>query len=290
MRLPLQLHESLEKTLNTTIQEVRPCFGGDINTAAQIITPDHRFFLKWNVHAVPMMFRAEAQGLQILRTADKLRVPEVIAVQEATADCPAYLVLEWLEADKRDDSTYEKLGVGLAMLHQIHQAEHGLDHDNFIGSLPQSNSPSPSWVVFYGEQRLRGPMEIARQRGYLSDGREKNLQKLIQKLPDLIPEVAPSLLHGDLWGGNVMFLAESMPALIDPAVYYGHREVEIAFTQLFGGFSAEFYNAYQSVYPLDQGYHERRALYQLYPLLVHMNLFGGGYISQVDTILKRYVG
>jgi fructosamine-3-kinase len=133
-------------------------------------------------------------------------------------------------------------------------------------------------------------MEVARQAGKLSPAREKSLNQLISLLPQLLPHEnpSPSLLHGDLWGGNVMILADGRPALIDPAVYYGHREVEIAFTQLFGGFSQRFYDSYNAVYLLDKGYGERRLLYQLYPLMVHMNLFGGGYIAQVDEIIKRY--
>src|SRR5262249_30074521 len=142
---------------------------------------------------------------------------------------------------------------------------------------------------FYRDHRIGFQMELARQGGRLSAERERLLDKLMLKLPDLLPDAPASLLHGDLWGGNYSITANDTPIVYDPAVYYGHREVELAFTELFGGFPARFYQAYQAVYPLDAGYQERKALYQLYPLLVHLNLFGESYGRQVDEIVRHYV-
>lgn len=290
--LPPPLYNSLQQALGVTLQSTQPCYGGDINSAAHLVTSDGHFFLKWNSASPPGMFSAEAAGLRLLAAANTLRVPAVIAVQEKQGLCPAYLVLEWLESGAASSQSAEKLGEGLAALHRHQASQHGLDHANFIGSLPQKNIQTKTWVNFFAEQRLRPQMEIARRLDRLPAAREKGLNELIRRLPEWLPaeEPAPSLLHGDLWSGNVMTLSDGIPAIIDPAVYFGHREIEIAFTQLFGGFGARFYAAYHATYPLPPDYEKRRALYQLYPLMVHMNLFGGGYISQVDAIVQRYIG
>ncbi len=290
MRLPVGIESTLRDKFNIVPKDVYPCVGGDINHAAQIATADGLLFIKWNENALGGMFTAESKGLKLLRDSKTLRVPEVIALQEAEGDTPTFLVLEWLETGQANLQTPEQLGQGLAALHRQTAPKHGLDHDNFIGSLPQSNSQHDSWVNFYAEQRIRPQMEIARQKGMLRPGRERMLEVFLAHLPKLIQDAPASLLHGDLWGGNVMILANQQPAIIDPAVYYGNREVELAFTELFGGFAKRFYDAYHAAYPLEPGYPSRRALYQLYPLLVHMNLFGGGYASRVDSILSQYVG
>jgi fructosamine-3-kinase len=292
VRLPTGLQASLADQLGVALKETRYCAGGDINHAAQLVTADGVYFVKWNEQSPPGMFTAEAQGLLLLREADSLPVPGVIAVCEAAEHTPAYLVLEWLEPGGSTPETARQLGEGLAALHRHVAPQHGLDHANFIGSLPQSNHPQDSWADFYAEQRLRPQMELARRQGRLPAHRERLLHKLIERLPDFLPAENPpaSLLHGDLWAGNVMTLTGGRPAIVDPAVYYGHREVELAFTELFGGFNHEFYAAYNAVYPLDKDYPTRRALYQLYPLMVHLNLFGGGYGARVDEIASRYGG
>lgn len=288
------LPSALEKAVRAQfkIQSVQSCSGGDINQAARLITPNGSLFIKWHSHSPMSMFSAEAKGLALLAQADVLRVPQVIYVQETDGPTPSYLILEWLESGRAQSHTDEILGHGLATLHRHTADQHGLDHSNYIGSLPQANQLSPSWVDFYANQRILPQMTIARRNGELPPHREKLLDKLLAQLPRLLPSDNPpaSLLHGDLWRGNVMTLTDGQPAIIDPAVYYGHREVEIAFTELFGGFSPRFYAAYNEVYPLPEDYAERRLLYQLYPLMVHMNLFGGGYGSRVDTILRHYVG
>jgi protein-ribulosamine 3-kinase len=291
MDLPESLLRSVESTLGTTISQIVRCSGGDINQAAKIITPHSAFFVKWHAQSPPEMFAAESRGLQFLKAAGIIRVPAVFIAQDRVDDCPGYLVLEWLEQGSRLSFTDTQLGAQLAALHYITTDQYGLDHHNFIGALPQSNHKHSSWVEFYAQERISAQMQIARQNGQLPSEREELLNKLLGHLSELLPEnPPPSLLHGDLWSGNVLVLASGQPAVIDPAVYYGHREVEIAFTELFGGFSSEFYAAYRETYPLEPDYHERRELYQLYPLMVHMNLFGGGYSYRVDSILRRYVG
>ena len=289
MTLSQTLTSALEKSLGTTIQATHSVGGGDINEAARLKTTKGAFFVKWHRRAPDGMFEKEARGLNLLREQTPLRVPEVIAFEHETDEHPAFLALEWLETGRAIARTDEDLGTGLATLHQTHADQHGLDHDNYIGSLPQSNTPVDDWPTFFGEQRIRPQMEEARRRGKLSGTLETQLENLIDTLPDLVPNAEPSLLHGDLWRGNVMILSGGKPAIIDPAVYYGHREIELAFTELFGGFTGQFYDAYSAVYPIENGYHERKTLYQLYPLMVHMNLFGGTYTMRVQSILDRYV-
>jgi protein-ribulosamine 3-kinase len=283
--LPDTIRSSVESQLNTTIKNVQRCSGGDINQAAHLHTVGADYFIKWHTNSPPGMFSSEARGLRLLADAADLKIPEVIAVSED----PAYLVLEWLEEGRRSPSTGKALGEGLAALHQTFADKHGLDHDNFIGRLHQSNTQADSWAAFYGDQRIRAQMEMARRANKLSSDVENRLETLIKRLPDLIPEAEASLMHGDLWGGNVMIVEGGHPAIIDPAVYYGHREVDLAMTELFGGFGRDFYDAYNSVYPIDKGYNQRRSLYQLYPMMVHMNLFGGGYTSRVQSIVRQYI-
>jgi fructosamine-3-kinase len=238
------------------------------------------------------MFSAEAHGLKLLAATKTLKVPEVICQAEAGDGVPAFLVLEWLPtgASKYQTETGEQLGEGLAALHRHSAEAHGLDQDNFIGQLPQPNTPQKSWVAFYRDHRIGFQQEIARRQGYLPAERERLLDRLMEKLPELLPDAAPSLLHGDLWGGNYAVLEGGKPVIYDPAVYYGHREVEIAFTELFGGFAPSFYGAYNATFLIEPEYEERRALYQLYPLMVHLNLFGDHYGAQVDAIARYYAG
>ncbi len=291
MHFPDPLRNSIQQHLGIKIQSANYCAGGDINQAAQLETTDGSLFVKWNPKSPSEMFTTEARGLKLLHEAKTLRIPEVISVHEAQDECPAYLILEWLESGRSTPQTDEQLGEGLATLHLIHAEQHGLDHNNFIGRLPQSNTHHISWAEFYAEQRIRPQMELARPNGQLPTHRERLLSHLINKLPDLLPSENPaaSLLHGDLWRGNVMTLANGTPAIIDPAVYYGHREIELAFTELFGGFSSRFYDAYNAIYPINSDYQQRKSLYQLYPMMTHMNLFGGGYGNSVDSIARRYL-
>lgn len=186
----------------------------------------------------------------------------------------------------------EQFGIALAELHRHTAPTHGLEQDNFIGRLPQPNQPTASWIEFYRDQRIGYQMTIARQRGRLPARRESLLTRLLERLPDLLDDntMLPSLLHGDLWGGNYLVDEQGQAVLIDPAVYYGHREMDLAMTELFGGFGGRFYEAYHATYPMDSGYAERRALYQLYYILVHLNLFGEHYGGQVDSIAAHYVG
>jgi fructosamine-3-kinase len=284
--IPPDLLAAVSAALGATIRDIRPVHGGDINQAARLVLPGgEAVFLKWNRGVPPDFFAAEAAGLRVIQAAGAIRVPEVLAVGAT----PAFLALEWIEPGGRGMMTAafaERLGHELAALHATPATEHGFPEANYIGSLPQPNGQTRSWVAFYRDERIGAQMAIARRLGRLPAPREQALERLQAWLPVFLDDeaIAPGLLHGDLWGGNFMAAASGDPVLIDPAVYFGHREVDLAMTELFGGFPPDFYAAYGEVHPLD-GYTERRALYQLYPLLVHMNLFGGGY-----AIVRHYVG
>ncbi|HQE20158.1 MAG TPA: fructosamine kinase family protein, partial [Aggregatilineales bacterium] len=203
-----------------------------------------------------------------------------------------YLILEWIDRNGSRYNAARELGRQLAMQHKQVYPSYGLEYDNYIGELPQKNRRTRSWVNFYRSERLGVQRDLAAQRGLLPRERARRLDQLIERLDRWLDErlTHPSLLHGDLWGGNWMVALSGEPVIIDPAVYFGDREADLAMTALFGGFPPDFYQAYNEVFPLAPGYEERQPLYQLYYLLVHLNLFGESYGSRVDSILSRYVG
>jgi fructosamine-3-kinase len=291
MTLPAELVSLIEVRLGN-IKNVAPVGGGDISNAARVqFADDQQVLVKWHKNSPPGFFSAERRGLELLDSTRAMRVPQVLAHSEAGGGCPAFIVLEWLGRGASTDSVAEVLGHGLAMLHRSEASNYGLDHDNYIGANPQSNGPGDDWVIFFRDQRLGCQMELAGKNGRLPTPRAQRLEKLLGRLESWLPAHPPvSLLHGDLWGGNWLVTQDNEPALIDPAVYYGHREAELAFTELFGGFSALFYHAYNESWPLDGEYSERRDLYNLYHLLNHLNLFGETYGAGVDSVLRNYVG
>lgn len=291
MTLPPTLKDALAAQLGGPVDDVRAVFGGDINQSARFTCRGTAYFVKWNVHAPEGMFAAEAHGLRRLADAQAIRVPAVVAQGDGGGACPAYLVMEWIDTGERRPRTMADFGRALAALHRHTHPTHGLDRDNFIGRLPQANPPTAGWTAFYRDHRIGAQMALARRLGRLPSRREDLLTRLMDRLPALLDDNAmpPALLHGDLWGGNYLVDDRGRAVLIDPAVYYGHREMDLAMSELFGGFSPDFYAAYHDAYPLD-GYDERRALYQLYYILVHLNLFGESYGGRVDALAARYAG
>ncbi|MBE7553315.1 MAG: fructosamine kinase family protein [Anaerolineales bacterium] len=291
MALPVALASYLESHLGR-ITETIPVSGGDISQVVRVrLAGGGQLLVKWRSNLPPGLFTAERRGLELLRSAGALRVPEVLAQAEATANCPAFIALEWLDPGSKSSQSAEVLGHGLAVQHRLLASSFGLDHANLIGANPQPNHQSDNWASFFREQRLGFQMELAGRNGVLPTQRARRLEALLARLGDWLPAQPPaSLLHGDLWGGNWLATASGEPVLIDPAVYYGHREADLAFTELFGGFPAAFYSAYQASWPLDRGYEERKDLYNLYHLLNHLNLFGESYGGSVDSILRRYAG
>ncbi|MEM7033441.1 MAG: fructosamine kinase family protein [Chloroflexota bacterium] len=268
------------------IQTAEFVTGGDINQGAKITTKnDLTFFVKWHENAPPNMFAAEAYGLTLLADTNTLHIPECVYQNE---HC---LILMWLEMGERQSQIVAQvLGEGLAYLHQSGASQYGLDQNNFCGLTLQINTWHDNWVDFFINCRLQPQISLAERYNRLSISRGKKLNHLLKQLPNLLPANPPiSLLHGDLWGGNWIVTKNGQPALIDPAVYYGHREADLAFTELFGGFSSQFYQAYQTIWPLEAGYEERKRIYNLYHLLNHLNLFGEGYGGSVDGVLNRFV-
>ena len=258
-----------------------------------------RCVVKWSATGAggarrPDPCTAEASGLHLLAAAGALRVPRVYAQAEAAGASPAFVVLEWIDpgAEARRGAAGEALGHALAALHRQSAPAYGLDHDNYCGPTPQLNCWHDSWIDFYRDCRLVPQLEQAQRAGLLPAERRRRLEQLVACLDtwlDPRPE-PPSLIHGDLWGGNWLIDTSGAPVLIDPAVSYSHREAELAMCWLFGGFPDAFFAAYDAAWPPAPGRDDRLPLYQLYHLLNHLNLFGAAYGSQVDRVLLRYVG
>ncbi|MBI2968866.1 MAG: fructosamine kinase family protein [Bacteroidetes bacterium] len=268
---------------SVVIQSHLPVGGGCINNAFCIDTGAGKFFCKVNdVKKYPGMFEAEAKGLQVLKEANEIFVPSFIASGEDKGS--AFLILEFIEPGKRVPDFSPLFGQALARMHRRTEKYFGLDHDNYIGSLRQSNKKHDRWVDFFIEERLLPQIQLAGFSGL----RAKRFENLFKKLDDIFPAEKPSLLHGDLWSGNYMVSPQGAACLIDPSVYYGCREMDIAMTKLFGGFDIEFYDAYNREFPLEPGWQKRTDLCNLYPLLVHVNLFGGSYLYQMDSIINRF--
>lgn len=280
----------LQQLATYRIAEARPVSGGDINEAALLKSHDgQQFFIKYNRSPqAAEMLRTEAQGLQILGGPGILAVPNVLEQGTTTDGAWAWLLLEFVPAGPRTRGFWERFGRQLAALHRQTAAYFGLHHDNFIGSLPQSNHPADTWAGFYAQQRLLPQMRIALQIGRMNAADAAVLESLCRRLPDICPQEPPALTHGDLWGGNFICNTASRPVLIDPAVSYAHREMDLAMSRLFGGFDAVFYDSYHEAWPTEPGYEAREDVYQLYYLLVHVNLFGGGYVDSVRRILKNF--
>lgn len=261
---------------------VRRLGGGDINQCGLVETSEGLVFVKWNERPVPDMFAFEAEGLRALRDTGTLRVPEPFVFGED------FLAMEYLGLPPARRDFGEELGRGLAALHRTAAKRFGFHEDNVLAVLPQPNSWIDNWVAFWGHRRLLHFGRIGLERGQLGAGTFRALETLVARLGELLPaHPVASRLHGDLWSGNVVPASDGAPALIDPAVYHGHREVDLAMTELFGGFSPSFYAAYREAWPLEPGWERRRIVYQLAPLLVHVILFGGPYEAQVATALSR---
>lgn len=269
------------------IQRYEQVHGGDINEAWCLFTSAEKYFLKVNDrNRYPAMFEKEAIGLDMLRQYCPLIIPKVIKAGERGE--LQYLVLEWLEKGAPQKNIWERFGEGLAMMHKMPQAYFGLNEDNYIGSLAQINTSHKEWHSFHSECRIMPLVKRLFDTGDYSSADFKDANAFCNNLRDIFPSEPPSLLHGDLWGGNYLITSTGYAAIFDPAVYFGHREMDIGMTRLFGGFDPRFYRAYDEVYPLAKGWEKRLAVTQLYPLLVHAVLFRGHYISKSKEIIKQF--
>lgn len=282
------LKKHFSEFLEAEITKIKPVSGGSINKAAEVMTESgENYFLKWNSAAASDMFEKEKKGLQLLASAQTdLHIPNVIKVGKA-GDTD-YILMEMINENRGDKQSSENFGRALAKLHKVTTQQYGLEYDNYIGRLEQPNRQTENWIDFFVELRLDYQLKKAVDDGKLGSRTLKNFQQLYKKLPDLLPQEPASLLHGDLWGGNYFFDENGEAAIFDPAVYYGNREIEIAFTHLFGGFDRAFYESYQDTFPLEPNFGERKDIYNLYPLLVHTNMFGGHYGRQVQGLVQNF--
>ncbi|HBV20535.1 MAG TPA: hypothetical protein DEF07_02295 [Nitrosomonas sp.] len=266
-------------------KEIKTVGGGCINQTYCIADDQRRFFVKTNDTARLTMFAAEAAGLQEIIQSNTLRAPHPICWERDNQY--SWLVLEYLDLNHRANGIAEELGTGLAVMHRMTAPQFGWTHDNTIGSTPQINTPSSDWPAFWHTNRLQYQLDLAQTKGYhgkLQKLGEQLLEDFSQFFTSHTPK--PSLLHGDLWNGNFSYDQTGHPVVFDPAVYYGDREADIAMTELFGGFPAGFYSAYRHEYPLESGYNVRKVLYNLYHVLNHLNLFGGGYRHQAEQMMN----
>lgn len=270
------------------LETIKRIQGGSINEAFYVRTIDAEFFMKFHSHSPKGFFKSEATGLRLMKETRTISVPNYLSYSDQPGK--AFLLLEWIEGKKTKD-TEVILGQKLAKLHQCFGRMHGFESDTYIGLLPQPNELNANWLEYYRTFRLGGQMKQGIDQGLVKGTRRKQLEKLMESLDEWVPSfVEPSHLHGDLYSGNWIVGPGGEPYVVDPSFLYGDRHFEIAYTELFGGFSTKFYESYEDNYPLRKDYEDVKPIYQLYYLLAHLNLFGESYGETIDAILHRYVG
>jgi fructosamine-3-kinase len=261
--------------------------GGDINETYKLSTNDGSLFLKMNdAHNYPDMFLRELNGLNILRNTNAINVPRPLAT--GTVGDKGFLITEFMEKGGVTPDFWENFGASLSRVHRQTQTYYGFPETNYIGTLKQYNTPYSSWPVFYAFNRLQPLTRAAYDQQLMDKGMVVQMEQLWKQLPAMFPDEKPALLHGDLWSSNFMVGKDGRACVYDPAVYYGHREMDLAMTRLFGGFDTRFYFSYQTMYPLAEGWQSRIGVCQLYPLMVHLLLFGGSYYNNVKEILDEF--
>ena len=275
--------ENIAEDFGINLTQTSPLSGGDINEVFLLETETEKFVLKLNnTSRFPGMFDAEKFGLEKLIVPGVIDVPRPI--KTGTADQYSYLILEYKESTHKRPDFWEIFGEQLANLHQETRDTFGLEKDNYIGSLPQHNGKRDSAAEFYIEMRLQPQLEIASDKGF----QLKVTDSFFKNCEDMIPDEPPALVHGDLWNGNYIVNSNGAPCLIDPAIAYAPREMDLGMMKLFGGFNDSLFRIYDEKFPLAAGWQERIDLWQLYYLLVHLNIFGAGYKSQVSNIIRKY--
>ena len=287
------LNDAITKLFDSAIESYNRVYGGDINDAFELkLKNGEHIFMKINSSVNADFFKAEAVGLAAISKTGAIRTPIVLGY--GTDNGTQFLLLSYIESVGRNNDFWELFGVQLAAKHRADTNSHvlggrfGFNSDNYIGKNNQINSPHGSWIGFYRECRLMPQFRTAEK--YFDIAYIKSISRFLDRLDTLLIEPdRPSLLHGDLWSGNFITGSDGEAWLIDPAVYVGRREADIAMTELFGGFNNRFYSAYKEAAPFQYGYEDRRDIYNLYHLLNHLNLFGGSYLSSVKNIINRYI-
>ena len=288
LNLEKDIKAHIEYLLCVKINGVKAISGGDISKAFLLETESERFFCKVNSSSQALrMLQAEKVGLDHIAKTKTIATPKVLLCE--SLENGAFLLMEFIAPKRPSVDDMALLGRQLAALHQMETSgAFGFKNDNFIGSLPQSNSWHDDWATFYFHERLLPQLKIALDNQSLLSSQIPSENQLMKVFHNLLPKTKPALLHGDLWAGNYIIGSNGTPFLIDTAVYYGHHEVDLAMSRLFGGFDSSFYDAHKEVFPEIGGEKERSDFYQLYYLLVHLNLFGRSYLGPVRAILKRY--
>ena len=272
---------------STQIDDFQFFYGGNFNLAVRLRVKNTEYFIKWTQGDHQGLFEAEAKNLRMIHATGAIQVPQVLGVGQL--DEKEYLMMECIESADKHANYWHDFGEKLAHLHKnTSSLGHGLDYTNFIGAATQENAWKKDGVDFFIENRLNKQVDRALYDRKITPELAEKFHGLYEKLPDLLPHEAPALIHGDLWSGNAMVNERGLVTLVDPCCYYGLREAELAFTTMFGGFDTKFYEAYHATFPIEKGFHERIPLYNLYPLMVHVNLFGEGYLPAVNKILASY--
>lgn len=279
--------QHISSLLGLKIRDFQSVSGGDISTAYLLETSSKKFFLKVNSNPNALdMFLTEEKALNTIALTNTIAVPKILAC--SSFENNSFILMEYIEAKSPNSKDLEIFGDQLAQLHNVTSDEFGFDSNNFIGSLNQCNKQHKNWNDFYIEERLIPQLELAKSKGILKTNEIPSTERMKENCLSYFKNVKPSLLHGDLWSGNYLISSEGIPYLIDPAVYYGHCEVDIAMSKLFGGFGNSFYDSYYNIILKDELTESRIELYQLYYLLVHLNLFGRSYYPSVINLLKKY--
>ena len=284
--LSLDIKSIASDYINGDIKNVKPLFGGDINQAFLIAAENENYVIKVNSSSLyPKMFHSESEGLSLLNSTGA-NVPEVIKVFNKAGY--QYILMKFIQKEPSGNDFWTNLGISLARIHLKSETAFGLKFDNFIGTIPQKNSLKENWSDFFIENRLKPLVKKSYDLQLLKNSHLGHFEELFKQFDQLIPKEKPSLLHGDFWSGNMICGPHQNPYFIDPAVYFGHREMDISMSFLFGGFDVNYLTSYREIYPLEPDWHARIDLHNLYPRLVHLVLFGSSYLPGIEKVIRKF--
>jgi len=281
------LKKVLGKRLQATSMQCRPVHGGSINASFEIHANHHVFFCKINnATKFPHLFDSEQKGLALISKQQIIATPRIIDCFESNNH--QFLILEWIKEGERTTAFWKTFGAQLAALHHVNHSEFGLDHSNYMGAVTQDNEWLSDWTSFFIQKRLEPLVKQCGNKHLLNTNHQDAFEMIYRRMRDLFEPAPPALLHGDLWSGNFMCNYQQQPVLIDPAVYFGHRSMDLGMTTLFGGFDPAFYEAYHYHFPLPIHHKAQWKICNLYPLLIHLLLFGKTYLSSIESTLQEF--